>query len=94
MLVTVVGVAVSILWFLMIKSHADLNKIKFDVIHEIERHLPAAMFKYEWELAEQGRGKTYRAVTAIERWLPILFVALHDVLGLLVLLSLIEVIDL
>ena len=93
LLVTVVGVAVSILWFLMIKSHADLNKIKFDVIHEIERHLPAAMFKYEWELAEQGRGKTYRAVTAIERWIPILFVALHVVLGLLVLLSLIEVID-
>ena len=93
LLVTVVGVAVSILWFLMIKSHADLNKIKFDVIHEIERHLPAAMFKYEWELAEQGRGKTYRAVTAIERWIPILFVALHVVLGLLVLLSLIEVIN-
>ena len=93
LLVTVVGVAVSILWFLMIKSHADLNKIKFDVIHEIERHLPAAIFKYEWQLAEQGRGKTYRAVTAIERWIPILFVALHVVLGMLVLLSLSEVID-
>ena len=92
LLVTVVGVAVSILWFLIIKSHSDLNKIKFDVIHEFENHLPAAMFKYEWELAEQGKGKTYQAVTAIERWIPILFVALHLVLGLLVLLSLSKIV--
>ena len=92
MLVTVVGMAVSVLWFLIIKSHSDLNKIKFDVIHELESHLPAAIFKYQWELAEQGRGKTYLAVTAIEKWIPILFVALHLVLGLLVLLSLSEVV--
>ena len=40
----------------------------------------------------QGRGKTYLAVTAIEKWVPILFVALHLVLGLLVQLSLSEVV--
>lgn len=85
--------AVSILWFVIIKSHADLNKIKFDVIHEMERHLPAATFKYEWDLAEQGRGKAYRAVTAIEKWIPILFAGLHVVLGLLVFLSLSGVVD-
>ena len=92
LLVTVVGMAVSVLWFLIIKSHSDLNRIKFDVIHELESHLPAAIFKYEWQLAEQGRGKTYLAVTAIEKWIPILFFALHLVLGILVLLSLSEVV--
>ena len=88
LLVTIAGVAVSILWYLIIKSHADLNRIKFQLIHELETHLPVAVFTYEWELAEHGRGKAYRAVSAIERWVPILFTGLHMVLGVLVILSL------
>ena len=73
LLIPVIGIPVSLLWYLIIKSHADLNRIKFvDVIHELEKHLAAAMFKYEWQLAEEGHGKTYRAVTTIERWIPIL----------------------
>ena len=31
-----------LLWYLIIKSHANLNRVKFDVIHEFEQHLPAA----------------------------------------------------
>ena len=93
LLVPIIGIPVSLLWYLIIKSHADLNKIKFEVIHEFERHLPAAMYKYEWELAERGQGKTYRAVTTIERWIPILFAILHVILGIMVVLSLTEVLD-
>lgn len=93
LLVPVIGIPVSLLWHLIIKSHADLNRIKFEVIHEFERHLPAAMYRYEWELAERGQGKTYRAVTAIERWIPVLFAVLHVILGILVILSLTEVLD-
>ena len=47
LLVPIVGIPVSLLWYLIIKSHADLNRIKFDVIHEFERHLPVATYKYE-----------------------------------------------
>lgn len=93
LLVPVIGIPVSLLWYLIIKSHADLNRIKFEVIHEFERHLPAAMYKYEWELAECGQGKAYRAVTAIERWIPVLFTVLHVILGILVILSLTRVLD-
>ena len=81
------------LWYLIIKSHADLNRIKFDVIHEFEQHLPAAMYKYEWQLAEEGHGKAYRAVTTIERWIPILFAALHVVLAIMVILAIAGVLD-
>ncbi len=88
LVVPVVGVPVSLLWYLIIKSHADLNRVKFDLIHEFERHLPAAMYQYEWRLAEDGRGKSYRAVTAIEKWIPILFAILHVVLGAFIVLSL------
>ena len=93
LLIPVVGIPVSLLWYLIIKSHADLNRIKFDVIHEFEQHLPAAMYKYEWQLAEEGRGKTYRAVTTIERWIPILFAVLHVILANMIVLAIAGIVD-
>ena len=93
LLIPVIGVPVALLWYLIIKSHADLNRIKFDVIHEFEQHLPAEMYKYEWGLAEEGQGTTYRAVTKIERWIPILFAGLHVVLTVMVILAIVGVVD-
>lgn len=92
--IPVIGIFVSLLWYWIIKSHADLNRVKFDVIHELERYLPAAMYKYEWQLAEEGKGKTYRAVTNIERWIPALFGLMHVVLGIVIVLSICGVVDL
>ena len=77
LLVPVLGIPVSLLWHQIIKSHRDLNAVKFELIHELEQHLPAALFNYEWQLAEHGKGKSYNPVTHIERWIPIAFVALH-----------------
>ena len=93
LLVPIVGIPVSLLWYLIIKSHADLNRIKFDVIHEFEQHLPAATYKYEWHLAEEGQGKSYRAVTTIERRIPILFAALHVILAIMIVLAITGVMD-
>ena len=59
LLVPIIGVVVSQLWHLIIKSHRDLNTVKFQIIHELEKHLPAAPFDYEWQAAEEGRGKAY-----------------------------------
>ena len=93
LLIPVVGIPVSFLWYLIIKSHADLNRIKFDIIHELEKHLPAAMYKHEWHLAREGQGETYRRVTAIERWIPILFAVLHVVLAIMIILAIASVMD-
>lgn len=93
LLIPVMGIPVSLLWYLIIKSHADLNRVKFDVIHEFEQHLPAAMYKYEWHLAEEGQGKTYRAVTGIEQWIPILFAILHVGLAIMIALAIAGVVD-
>ena len=79
--VPVLGIVVSYLWSRIIQSHRELNRVKFELIHELERHLPAAPYTCEWRLAEQGRGRSYRAVTDIERWLPWTFLALHVILG-------------
>ena len=87
------GIPVSLLWYLIIKSHAGLNRIKFKVIHELEQQLPTEMYKHEWRLAEEGLGKAYRAVTTIERWMPILFGVLHVVLAVMIILAIAGVVD-
>ena len=79
---------------MIIKSHADLNRVKFDLIHEFERHLPAAMYRYEWQLAEEGQGKVYRAVSGIELWIPVLFAVLHVGLGIVIVLEIAGILDL
>ncbi len=91
--VPVIGVLVSVLWYWMIKSHADLNCIKFDLIHKLEEQLPAALYKYEWELAEKGNGKSYRAATAIEQWIPVLFIGLHVILGTVIVLAIFGIVN-
>ena len=93
LLLPVMGIPVSLLWYLIIQSHTDLNRIKFKVIHEFERQLPAAMYKHEWHLAEEGRGKAYRAVTTIERWMPTMFGVLHVILAVMILLAIAGVVD-
>lgn len=76
-LIAVAGIIISLLTWSIIKSHRDLNAVKFRVIHEFEKHLPAAPYDHEWQLAEEGRGKSYRTVSRIELWIPIVFLALH-----------------
>ncbi len=78
--VLVIGVAVSWLWYKIIKSHRDLNDAKFQLIHELERHLPAELFRQEWSLTEKSRNKPYTKVTDIERWIPLLFAAIHAIM--------------
>lgn len=80
MAIPLVGAVVCLLWHRIIRSHRDLNSVKFALIQEFERHLPATPYTSEWRLAEQGKGKTYRAVTDIERWIPWTFLVLHTVL--------------
>ena len=80
--IPIAGFLVSVLWFLIIKSHADLNRVKFVIIHELEGYLPAAIYKYEWRLAEEGRGETYQETSKIESWVPYLFAGLHGSLAM------------
>ena len=77
------GIAASLLWFRIIKSHSNLNEIKFKIIHELEKHLPVALFDYEW----RNRGNAYSPMTRIERLIPIGFIVLHIVLTVTVILT-------
>lgn len=87
-LVPVAGVLVSLSWYRIIMSYRNLNSVKFKVIHELEQHMPAALYQYEWQKAEEGRGKAYHPLTHLERWVPLVFTALYGLLAILGLLGL------
>ena len=93
LLIPSIGIPISILWYLIIKSHANLNRVKFDIIHALEQQLPAAIYRYEWTLAEEGRGKSYRAVTTLEQWIPALFVVLHAILTVVIIFEISGILD-
>ena len=63
------------------------------MIHELEQQLPATIYKYEWHLADKGRGRAYRAVTKIESWIPILFALAHAVLAIMMILAISGITD-
>lgn len=81
-LVPVAGALVSLTWHRIITSYRDLNSVKFTVIHELEQHMPAALYDYEWQRAEEGKGKAYHPLSHLERWVPIIFIILYVLLGI------------
>lgn len=76
-LVPIAGVLVSLTWYRIITSYRNLNRVKFKVINEIERQMPAALYEYEWKIAEEGKGKIYRPLSHLEQWIPIIFILLY-----------------
>lgn len=79
-LVPTAGFLVALTWHRIITSYRDLNTVKFEVIHELEENLPVSLYGYEWQKAERGRGKTYRPLSHLERWIPVVFMILYIVL--------------
>jgi len=80
-LIAVAGVLVAIIWHTLILSYRNLNTVKFAVIHELETHLPANIYSYEWQIMEKGKKKLYRPLSHIERWIPIVFLITYLALG-------------
>ena len=87
LLVPVAGFLVALTWHRIITSYRDLNTVKFTVIHELEQHMPAALYDYEWQKAEEGRGKSYHPLSHLERWIPIDFMILYVLLAVVGLLG-------
>jgi len=82
-LVPTAGFLVALTWHRIIASYRDLNTVKFQVIHELEEQMPAALYAYEWHRAEEGRGKAYHPLSHLERWVPIIFMVLYVLLAVI-----------
>ena len=88
-LISIIGVALSLFWFFTINSYKQLNTGKFKVIHEIEERLPLALFEYEWKILGEGKSpKLYLPLSHIERVVPFIFVVLYVALSIFNCLSL------
>lgn len=77
-LVSLAGIAISYMWYRLVRSYKDLNSAKFKVIHEIEKSLPISPYDAEWEAVGKGENsKLYLPFTHIEIFIPWVFALLH-----------------
>lgn len=82
-LVPLIGITLCMVWNALITSYRNLNRGKYDVLREVEKKLPLALYTSEWLVLEEGKNKrTYRPLTHVEKVVPWLFVVLYA--GLLV----------
>ena len=88
--VAILGILLCVLWWINIRSYRQLNSAKFQIIHEMEQHLPIAAYDKEWELL--GRGKEsgkYLQLTRVEQWVPFvltipyLLLLIYSVIGMI-----------
>jgi hypothetical protein len=77
-IISIVGFIVCLLWKRNIDSYKDLNGGKFAVITELEKALPIAPFRAEWDVLERGKNKKrYRPFHMVEVLVPFIFAGLY-----------------
>ncbi|NJL40556.1 MAG: hypothetical protein HC840_20585 [Leptolyngbyaceae cyanobacterium RM2_2_4] len=73
---SILGLTLCFTWYINIQSYRQLNSLKFKVISEMEQYLPFPCYSREWAtLKERQREgeKQYIRLTAIERFVPLIF---------------------
>lgn len=71
------GASLSVVWFINLGSYRALNTAKYRVINAVESQLPHAGFTDEWDYLRPSEGPArYFQLTRIERYVPILVMAL------------------
>jgi len=71
------GASLSLIWFINLGSYRALNSAKFRVINEMESQLPYAGYTEEWAYLRPVEGPArYLQLTRIERYVPLLMLAL------------------
>ena len=67
------------LWRKKINSYRQLNDAKYQIIWEMEKDLPFAIYEREWKLLEENK-KGYYSLSQIEKQVPILFIVVYLVI--------------
>ena len=71
------GASLSVIWFINLGSYRALNTAKFRVINRMESQLPYAGYTEEWDYLRPAEGPArYFQLTRIERYVPLLIMAL------------------
>jgi hypothetical protein len=84
--VSFAGIAISYMWYRLVRYYHDLKHAKFKVIHEIEKKLPMSPYAAEIEVIDKGEhSKIYLPFTHIEIFVPWVFLIFHALLLFLIL---------
>ena len=81
--VSIAGILIALAWGRIIDSYRGMNSVKYKVIHELEDHMPTALFKYERHKAMSEKNKIYQPHSRLETWVPNIFVVLYIIPGFL-----------
>ena len=77
-LISVLGMVLSVIWYMNIESFRLLNSAKFKVIHEMEEELAYPCFDKEWEFRKgEDENNVYPRFIQIEKYFPILMGVLY-----------------
>lgn len=69
--VSIMGLALNVLWYVNIRSYRQLNSGKFKVILEMESNLAFPCYEKEWKILGEGKeSKKYLQLTRVERFVP------------------------
>jgi len=74
---SIVGIAVSVIWLYSIESYKKLSSVKYHIVNEIENLLPLKPYTYEWDILKKEN--KYVGLTKIEKILPWLFIVLYTI---------------
>lgn len=86
-LISIIGMPLSAIWYVNIESFKLLNTAKFKVILEMEKELPCQCFGKEWEYrVGEDESKAYPIFTKIEKFLPIMMGIIYFMVLLVALL--------
>lgn len=74
LLLSSLGLALCVVWWVNINSYKQLNSLKFKVINEMEQELPFPCYHREWEILGQEKKKSrqYRRLTKVEKYIPLI----------------------
>lgn len=82
------GIAFAYFWRRLVRSYRQLNTGKFEVIHLLESRLPARLYDAEWSALGRGEDpERYVPLTHVEENVPLVFVLLYGLIGLLALVQ-------
>jgi len=81
--ILVIGILISLVWYISINSYRQLNSAKFKIIHEIEKKLSANLFNYEWQLLGREKEKMkYWSISKLEQYIPFIFIMIYLIIYL------------
>ena len=74
-ILNILGILMSIIWFITIDNYSKRNKVKYEIINEYENKN-----KLKWFSEEEKRISVLTNLTFLEKLLPIAFIIIHIII--------------